>query len=136
MTDLRPPADARDPLAETFGAARVAEDERRALVRSTFEAVAPRYDLMNDPDEPRHPSGLGSAASCAPRRLGRANGCSISPGEPAAVAFLGLAAGAHVTVADPGRAMMAVGARRPRGAEIEWVAARRNCRSPMRASIW
>jgi demethylmenaquinone methyltransferase / 2-methoxy-6-polyprenyl-1,4-benzoquinol methylase len=37
-----------DPLAGTFGARRVAEDERRALIRSVFAQVAPRYDLMND----------------------------------------------------------------------------------------
>lgn len=35
-------------LGETFGAARVQAEERRAFVRQLFDQVAPRYDLMND----------------------------------------------------------------------------------------
>lgn len=35
-------------LDRSFGRQRVAVDERRARIRRVFEAVAPRYDLMND----------------------------------------------------------------------------------------
>ncbi len=37
-----------DGLSQSFGAARVTPDERRALIREVFNEVAPRYDLMND----------------------------------------------------------------------------------------
>ncbi|WP_428542463.1 class I SAM-dependent methyltransferase [Profundibacter sp.] len=37
-----------DSLRETFGAERVAQDERRGAVRALFDRIAPRYDLMND----------------------------------------------------------------------------------------
>src|SRR5512134_4098713 len=36
------------PLSKTFGAATVDEDEREQRIRRVFEAVARRYDLMND----------------------------------------------------------------------------------------
>ncbi|MCB1893158.1 MAG: class I SAM-dependent methyltransferase, partial [Rhodocyclaceae bacterium] len=35
-------------LDETFGSEQVGSDERRRRIRRVFEAVAPRYDLMND----------------------------------------------------------------------------------------
>lgn len=37
-----------DPLSHTFGQSQVAADERERRIRSVFESVAPRYDLMND----------------------------------------------------------------------------------------
>lgn len=37
-----------DHLSNTFGNERVTEAERRALVTSLFDKIAPRYDLMND----------------------------------------------------------------------------------------
>ena len=37
-----------DPLSNTFGQSLVAADERERRIRSVFESVAPRYDLMND----------------------------------------------------------------------------------------
>jgi demethylmenaquinone methyltransferase/2-methoxy-6-polyprenyl-1,4-benzoquinol methylase len=38
----------RHDLDASFGRQQVGSDERRALIRRVFEAVAPRYDLMND----------------------------------------------------------------------------------------
>jgi hypothetical protein len=35
-------------LDHTFGHMAVSADERRARIRQVFDAVAPRYDLMND----------------------------------------------------------------------------------------
>ncbi len=43
LMSAEPPA-----IDQSFGRQRVAPDERRALIRRVFEAVAPRYDLMND----------------------------------------------------------------------------------------
>ncbi len=44
-----PPMGNQDPGGETdFGFERVPVEEKRHLVRRVFEAVAPRYDLMND----------------------------------------------------------------------------------------
>lgn len=40
--------DSRHALDQSFGRQRVASDERRARIRQVFNAVAPRYDLMND----------------------------------------------------------------------------------------
>ncbi|MGL4812308.1 MAG: class I SAM-dependent methyltransferase, partial [Beijerinckiaceae bacterium] len=37
-----------DYLSSTFGNARVTASERRALITSLFDKIAPRYDLMND----------------------------------------------------------------------------------------
>lgn len=37
-----------DKLAQTFGFAKVDEQEREEKIRAVFQAVAPRYDLMND----------------------------------------------------------------------------------------
>lgn len=43
MAPAEPPV-----LDQSFGRQRVAPDERRTRIRRVFEAVAPRYDLMND----------------------------------------------------------------------------------------
>ena len=37
-----------NPLDESFGSRQVGAGERRRLIRRVSEAVAPRYDLMND----------------------------------------------------------------------------------------
>jgi demethylmenaquinone methyltransferase/2-methoxy-6-polyprenyl-1,4-benzoquinol methylase len=46
LLDVNPPDS--DPLSHTFGNATVAATERERRIRSVFESVAPRYDLMND----------------------------------------------------------------------------------------
>lgn len=111
-----------DPLADTFGARAVAPDERRDLIRRTFEGVAPRYDLMNDL------MSLGIhrlwkdrfAALAAPRPGEAALDLAGGTGD---VAFRLARAGARVTVADPSAAMMAVGHARPGGEAVVWTEA-------------
>lgn len=115
------PVDPRpgDPLAETFGHTHVAPDERRARIRATFRAVAPRYDLMNDL------MSLGIHRGWKRRFVALAD---PRPGEQALdvaggtgdVAFRLAARGAQVTVADPSSEMMAVGRLRSGGARVAW----------------
>ncbi len=111
-----------DPLAGTFGASAVDPAERRALIRATFEGVAPRYDLMND------------LMSLGIHRLWKDRLTAVAaprPGETVLdlaggtgdVAFRLAAKGAQVTVADPSAAMMAVGAARSGGDRVAWVEA-------------
>jgi len=111
-----------DPLAGTFGRADVAPDTRRAMIRATFEGVAPRYDLMNDL------MSLGIHRGWKDRLAGLA---AARPGETALdlaggtgdVAFRLARAGASVTVVDPSAAMMSVGRARPDGGRVGWVEA-------------
>lgn len=122
MTDEIAKQPEHDPLAETFGAARVAEEERRALIRATFRSVAPRYDLMNDL------MSLGIhrrwktsfVAEAAPRRGETALDLAGGTGD---VALRLMTSGANVTVADPSREMMSFGMIRPGGDRIAWVEA-------------
>ena len=111
-----------DPLAGTFGAADVAEEERRAMIRATFRAVAPRYDLMND---------LMSLGIHRGWKTSFVREAAARPGEAALdlaggtgdVAFRLAAQGATVTVADPSREMMSVGQARPGGDRLTWIEA-------------
>lgn len=113
---------AEDPLAGRFGAKRVDPQLRRALIRATFEGVAPRYDLMNDL------MSLGIHRLWKDRFVAAA---AVRPGEAALdlaggtgdVAFRLAAAGARVGVADPSAAMMAVGRGRPGGERVTWTEA-------------
>jgi demethylmenaquinone methyltransferase/2-methoxy-6-polyprenyl-1,4-benzoquinol methylase len=111
-----------DPLEATFGTESVAPEERRRLIRRTFEVVAPRYDLMNDL------MSLGLHRTWKARFVDLA---APRPGETAIdlaggtgdVAFRLAARGARVRVVDPSAEMMAVGRRRPGGDRVGWCAA-------------
>jgi demethylmenaquinone methyltransferase/2-methoxy-6-polyprenyl-1,4-benzoquinol methylase len=111
-----------DPLAGTFGRAEVAPDQRRAMIRATFEGVARRYDLMNDL------MSLGIhrawkdrfAALAAPRPGEIALDLAGGTGD---VGFRLARAGATVTVVDPSAAMMEVGRGRPEGTSVAWIEA-------------
>lgn len=100
-----------DPLSRSFGDAVVEAPERERRIRRVFEAVAPRYDLMNDL------MSLGIhrlwkrtlARMAAPRAGQRIVDLAGGTGDVAA-----LLAGPdrEVTVIDPSEAMMDAGRRR------------------------
>ena len=106
-------------LDETFGSEQVGSDERRRRIRRVFEAVAPRYDLMND------------LMSFGIHRLWKrtmARHCSSVQDTVVDLAggtgdFARLLAGRHrqVVVCDPGLAMMREGRRRA-GSPLLWLA--------------
>ena len=107
-----------DPLSNTFGQSRVAADERERRIRSVFESVAPRYDLMNDL------MSMGvhrlwkrvlvrMAAPCAGQHI-----VDLAGGTGDVAARMA-AADRRVTVVDPSSAMMAAG--RARGhPHVDW----------------
>lgn len=107
-----------DPLSRSFGYALVDAPERERRIRHVFEAVAPRYDLMNDL------MSLGVhrlwkrtfARMAAPRAGQRIVDLAGGTGDVAA-----LLAGPdrEVTVIDPSDAMMAAGQRRGL-AHVRW----------------
>lgn len=111
-----------DPLATRFGRRVVATQERRRLVRDTFAAVAPRYDLMND----LMSFGIHRfwkrrfAALCAARPHERIVDLAGGTGD---IALLLAAGGARPFVVDPSPEMMAAGRRRAGAAELRWIAA-------------
>lgn len=98
-------------VSQSFGAARVTADERRALIARVFTEVAPRYDLMND---------LMSFGIHRAWKRSFARAAAARPGETVVdlaggtgdVARLMCAAGAAVIVVDPSVAMLAAGRRR------------------------
>ncbi|MBX3675754.1 MAG: class I SAM-dependent methyltransferase [Rhodocyclaceae bacterium] len=106
-------------LDETFGSEQVGSDERRRRIRRVFEAVAPRYDLMND------------LMSFGIHRLWKRTMARHCSGVQDTVVDLAggtgdvarLLAGKHgkVVVCDPGLAMMREGRRRA-GAPLLWLA--------------
>lgn len=106
--------------AETFGQGTVSLDQRRHLIRQTFRAVAPRYDLMND------------LMSLGIHRLWKASFVAMADpkrgevvvdlaGGTGDVARLLAARDAAVTVVDPSVEMMAVGRARPGADSIAWI---------------
>jgi len=112
--------DRREGLDTSFGYTRVAPAERQRRIRAVFEAVAPRYDLMND------------LMSFGIHRLWKRR---LARGLPLAGRIVDLAGGtgdvarllvaggaAEVLVVDPSEAMMQAG--RPQGgARLRWLAA-------------
>jgi demethylmenaquinone methyltransferase/2-methoxy-6-polyprenyl-1,4-benzoquinol methylase len=105
-------------IDRSFGRDTVASDERRQRIRGVFDAVAPRYDLMNDL------MSLGIHRLWK-RRLARS--VAGVPGQvvdlaggTGDVARLLLAPGRSVTVIDPSAAMMAAGRTRPGMQGVQW----------------
>lgn len=105
-------------IDHSFGFERVDGEERRARIRRVFDAVAPRYDLMND------------LMSMGIHRLWKRRlvfevrsmaGCVVDlAGGTGDVARLLQRADREVTVIDPSEAMMAVGRQRPGMAALHW----------------
>ena len=108
----------RDPLSKSFGYARVDAHERERRIRHVFEAVAPRYDLMNDlMSLGIHRLWKRTFARMAAPRAGQrivdlAGGTGV-------VAALLAGPDRAVTVIDPSEAMMAAGWRRGL-AHVRW----------------
>jgi demethylmenaquinone methyltransferase/2-methoxy-6-polyprenyl-1,4-benzoquinol methylase len=94
-------------IDQSFGRQRVAPDERRALIRRVFEAVAPRYDLMND----LMSFGIHRLwKRTLRRRCADASGRVVDlAGGTGDVARLLLRGDRHVVVCDPGIEMMRAG---------------------------
>jgi demethylmenaquinone methyltransferase/2-methoxy-6-polyprenyl-1,4-benzoquinol methylase len=108
-------------LDDSFGQRRVSAQERRTLIRRVFDAVAPRYDLMND----LMSFGIHRLwkrrlrRRCAGAR-GRLVDLAGGTGDVAAL-LAGAGRFDSVSVCDPSVAMMQAGrARVPR--EVRWIA--------------
>ena len=114
--------EAGENLSSRFGAAYVAVEERRRLIRETFAGVAPRYDLMND----LMSMGIHRIwkSALVARASARSNDIVLDLGGGTGdIAFALAASGAHVIVADPSFQMMGQGRMRQGQAEIGWVGA-------------
>ena len=106
-------------LDHSFGNQSVKPDERRLRIRQVFDAVAPRYDLMNDL------MSLGIHRLWKrklARRVAGIQGQVVDlAGGTGDVARLLLAPGRQVTVCDPSLAMMQAGQQRPSSEHIVWL---------------
>jgi demethylmenaquinone methyltransferase/2-methoxy-6-polyprenyl-1,4-benzoquinol methylase len=107
-------------INRSFGREAVQQDERRARIRTVFNAVARRYDLMND----LMSMGIHRLwKHTLARRVRQVQGRVVDlAGGTGDVARLLLAPGRQVTVCDPSLAMMQVGQQRARAESIEWLA--------------
>jgi demethylmenaquinone methyltransferase/2-methoxy-6-polyprenyl-1,4-benzoquinol methylase len=105
-------------LDQSFGYQRVDTGERRRRIRFVFEAVAPRYDLMND----LMSFGIHRLwKRTLARRVKVSRGVTVDlAGGTGDVARLLAAPDRQVVVCDPSLAMMSEGRRRP--GEIAWLA--------------
>lgn len=107
-------------LSETFGFEQVSPEERERRIRAVFDAVAPRYDLMNDVMSfgihRLWKRGMARAASPRPGQL-----VVDLAGGTGDVARLMAGDGHRVVVCDPSAEMMGVGQSRCAGLGIEFV---------------
>lgn len=120
------PRDANEPapaagLERSFGYREVAPAERRARIRAVFQAVAPRYDLMNDlmsfGIHRLWKRAMARAVAAAPGLA-----VDLAGGTGDVAALLARGPDRRVLVCDPSLAMMAQGRRsHPGGAALAWV---------------
>lgn len=107
------------PIDHSFGDQPVSSEERRARIRRVFDAVAPRYDLMNDL------MSMGIHRLWKRTLAWHVRGLSGEvidlAGGTGDVARLLLDDDRRVTVCDPSLAMMQVGQRRHGSAELHWL---------------
>lgn len=109
-------------LEESFGYSDVAPEERQSRIRAVFNAVAPRYDLMND----LMSFGIhrlwkrSLARRVATPQAGMVVDLAGGTGDVARL--LARQPGRRVWVVDPSVAMMEAGRRKGGGADIGWVA--------------
>ena len=108
------------PIDRSFGKQSVSTDERRARIRLVFDAVAPRYDLMNDlMSMGIHRLWKRKLARRVTGVLGRVVDLAGGTGD---VARLLVGPGREVLVCDPSQAMMQVGRQRPGSDSLQWLA--------------
>ena len=107
-------------IDQSFGNASVSSEERRARIRKVFDAVAPRYDLMNDL------MSLGIHRLWKRKLARRVTGVQGQvvdlAGGTGDVARLLLAPGRQVVVCDPSLAMMQSGQQRLGSEQLQWLA--------------
>ena len=117
-TDMQP-AESGPAIDHSFGREAVSSEQRRARIRRVFDAVAPRYDLMNDL------MSLGIHRlwkRTLARRVAGGTGRVVDvAGGTGDVARLLRSPGREVTVCDPSAAMMAVGRQRGDSADLQWL---------------
>jgi demethylmenaquinone methyltransferase/2-methoxy-6-polyprenyl-1,4-benzoquinol methylase len=107
-------------INQSFGREAVNQEQRRARIRTVFNAVAPRYDLMND----LMSMGIHRLwKRTLARRVRQVKGRVVDlAGGTGDVARLLLGPGRDVTVCDPSLAMMQVGQQRAGAAHLQWLA--------------
>lgn len=107
-------------ISQSFGNQSVTSEQRRARIRLVFDAVAPRYDLMND----LMSMGIHRLwKRTLARRVATAKGWVLDlAGGTGDVARLLLGHDRHVVVCDPSLAMMQVGRRRAGSHGLQWLA--------------
>ena len=107
-------------IDRSFGKDSVSSDERRARIRLVFDAVAPRYDLMNDlMSMGIHRLWKRKLA----RRVASVKGLVVDlAGGTGDVARLLVGPERQVMVCDPSLAMMQAGQKRPGSARLQWLA--------------
>ena len=110
-----------DPAIDrSFGNQSVSSDQRRARIRLVFDAVAPRYDLMNDlMSMGIHRLWKRTLARRVAAVVGRVVDLAGGTGD---VARLLRNSARQVLVCDPSLAMMQVGRRRPGSDGLQWLA--------------
>jgi demethylmenaquinone methyltransferase / 2-methoxy-6-polyprenyl-1,4-benzoquinol methylase len=107
-------------IDRSFGNELVSSDERRARIRQVFDAVAPRYDLMNDlMSMGIHRLWKRKLARRVASHQGQVVDLAGGTGD---VARLLVAPGRQVLVCDPSLAMMQAGQKRPGNERVQWLA--------------
>jgi demethylmenaquinone methyltransferase/2-methoxy-6-polyprenyl-1,4-benzoquinol methylase len=107
-------------IDQSFGKQTVSSDERRERIRLVFNAVAPRYDLMNDlMSMGIHRLWKRKLARRVAGILGRVVDLAGGTGD---VARLLLGRGREVVVCDPSLAMMQIGRARAGNEGVQWLA--------------
>jgi demethylmenaquinone methyltransferase/2-methoxy-6-polyprenyl-1,4-benzoquinol methylase len=107
-------------INHSFGREAVNQEQRRERIRIVFNAVAPRYDLMND----LMSMGIHRLwKRTLARRVRQVQGRVVDlAGGTGDVARLLLGPGRDVTVCDPSLAMMQVGQQRAGAQQLQWLA--------------
>lgn len=111
-------------LSRTFGEQLVEPEERRRRIRALFEAIAPRYDLMNDLMSFGMHRWWKRALAKMARTVGGADALDLAGGTGDVARLLARDGRSNVTVCDPSVAMMRRGRERleaPLAGRIKWV---------------